>query len=223
LECASDFGTHDRDAIDKYFTEHPERRPSVASEVTRSTSSTQRPYRFGVVQNFIFTTSEGISEISPQTVAVQVATANRLYTDWNYKFILAPTQTIKSDEYYNYNQLFVNDGDIKSQWNQPGVFNAYWFNQLCASPTECYCGYAYYPWYYLLQTAFLNGNCLGNVFAHEIGHNFGLLHTHQTPPAELVSGTNCATAGDEVCDTPADPNLSSKSTFRIIGDSTKLQ
>ncbi len=48
--------------------------------------------------------------------------------------------------------------------------------------------------------------------SHEMGHFFNLLHTFEgsvgsEPPInpELVDGSNCATAGDEICDTPADP------------------
>ena len=44
--------------------------------------------------------------------------------------------------------------------------------------------------------------------SHEMGHFFGLLHTFEdagTMMAELVDGSNCATNGDLVCDTPADP------------------
>lgn len=51
------------------------------------------------------------------------------------------------------------------------------------------------------------------VLAHEIGHNLNLFHTFHGAscepdpdiPAELANGSNCATAGDLVCDTPADP------------------
>lgn len=43
--------------------------------------------------------------------------------------------------------------------------------------------------------------------SHEMGHYFGLSHTFETKfGAELVNGSNCATAGDQICDTPADPN-----------------
>ena len=49
----------------------------------------------------------------------------------------------------------------------------------------------------------------GAILAHEIGHFFGLLHTHETAVGiELVDGSNCGEAGDLICDTPADPNLS---------------
>ena len=45
-------------------------------------------------------------------------------------------------------------------------------------------------------------------YAHEMGHYFGLLHTFEgsgSANAELVDGSNCDTAGDQICDTPADP------------------
>ncbi len=41
--------------------------------------------------------------------------------------------------------------------------------------------------------------------AHEVGHNFSLFHTHGTGTQELVNQTNCSTAGDYLCDTPAEP------------------
>ncbi len=47
----------------------------------------------------------------------------------------------------------------------------------------------------------------GTTLSHELGHWFDLLHTHSGGD-ELVDGSNCSTAGDFVCDTPADPNLS---------------
>jgi len=43
------------------------------------------------------------------------------------------------------------------------------------------------------------------VIAHELGHFFGLLHTFEGGGTELVDGSNCTTAGDFLCDTPADP------------------
>ena len=43
---------------------------------------------------------------------------------------------------------------------------------------------------------------------HEIGHYFNLYHTHETSFGnECAHGGNCATAGDLLCDTPADPVL----------------
>ncbi|MEZ0609776.1 GEVED domain-containing protein [Fibrella sp. WM1] len=78
-------------------------------------------------------------------------------------------------------------------------------------------GYAYFPANVLSSTRAIILNeadefDLGNrLLPHELGHNFNLLHTHQGstgPTPELVTrgaGANCTTAGDLVCDTPADP------------------
>lgn len=40
---------------------------------------------------------------------------------------------------------------------------------------------------------------------HELGHFFGLPHTFSGNGDELADGSNCETAGDRICDTPADP------------------
>jgi len=48
------------------------------------------------------------------------------------------------------------------------------------------------------------------VLAHELAHILGMPHTdgsYGPPIAELVDGSNCAFAGDMICDTPADPGL----------------
>ena len=64
-----------------------------------------------------------------------------------------------------------------------------------------------------VQGVLLDVNCLGpvanpSIFAHEIGHYFDLYHTHDTGfGIECPNGSNCSTAGDRLCDTPADPNL----------------
>lgn len=45
---------------------------------------------------------------------------------------------------------------------------------------------------------------LNRALPHELGHFFGLLNTYENGN-ELVDGSNCATAGDRICDTAADP------------------
>ncbi len=50
------------------------------------------------------------------------------------------------------------------------------------------------------------------ILAHEMGHFFGLLHTHQyfinnPDRAEYVDGRQCGVRGDGICDTPVDPTL----------------
>lgn len=70
-----------------------------------------------------------------------------------------------------------------------------------------------------LMGKFTYGYCSGSVLSgkaadiillnpkelsHELGHYFGLLDTYLNQD-ELVNGSNCETAGDKICDTPADP------------------
>lgn len=55
---------------------------------------------------------------------------------------------------------------------------------------------------------YLKGSCL----PHEMGHLFGLLHTFEGG-TETVNGSNCETAGDLICDTPADPYVEGSDTL----------
>jgi len=54
-----------------------------------------------------------------------------------------------------------------------------------------------------------DGICIvkpGGALNHEMGHYWGLPHTFETDNGiELADGSNCQTAGDGFCDTPADP------------------
>ncbi len=49
---------------------------------------------------------------------------------------------------------------------------------------------------------------------HEMGHTLALRHTHQG--GELVDGSNCTAAGDQVCDTPADPGLNGTNVIGCV-------
>jgi len=75
------------------------------------------------------------------------------------------------------------------------------------------CGYAYYPGG--PDVILMKNRCAinGSTLPHEIGHFFSLIHTHGSSNIfltdELVNGSNCDTAGDLICDTPADPQLGS--------------
>jgi len=55
-------------------------------------------------------------------------------------------------------------------------------------------------------------------FPYELGHFFGLKSTFRGNGEELVDGSNCKTAGDLICDTPADPyRLGKKTTDYVKG------
>ncbi len=79
------------------------------------------------------------------------------------------------------------------------------------------CGYATFP-YRTEEFIVVANGCADNssTLAHEMGHYFNLYHTHQgrsdalmVYESEWVDGSNCGpNVGDELCDTPADPRLS---------------
>lgn len=53
-----------------------------------------------------------------------------------------------------------------------------------------------------------NDRTLTSTSSHEVGHCLDLYHTHETAfGTENINGNNCGSAGDLVCDTPADPRL----------------
>ncbi len=75
-------------------------------------------------------------------------------------------------------------------------------------------GYAFYPGNtitttesYIKNTGGLEDYLGNSLVPHELGHNFNLAHTFEEDDngREKVDGSNCSTAGDLVCDTPADP------------------
>ncbi len=95
------------------------------------------------------------------------------------------------------------------------VINIYFFNSVTKYNGDGLCGYAYYPSSVPRNRVIMDNGCTmnGSTLAHELGHFFGLFHTHGRDnncgaTDELADGSNCATAGDEICDTPADPRLS---------------
>ncbi|MEM0993359.1 MAG: zinc-dependent metalloprotease [Bacteroidota bacterium] len=59
---------------------------------------------------------------------------------------------------------------------------------------------------FLDKGSFFSGSWERKLLLHELGHYFGLQHTFETRfGKELADGSNCETAGDLICDTPAEP------------------
>ena len=89
----------------------------------------------------------------------------------------------------------------------PGTMNIYFVPELDA------CGRASFPGS-SCQGLVVANSCADpsyndSTFSHEVGHYFHLYHTHQSSFGdECVDGSNCLSAGDLLCDTPADPNVS---------------
>ncbi|TXE11991.1 T9SS type A sorting domain-containing protein [Seonamhaeicola algicola] len=93
--------------------------------------------------------------------------------------------------------------------NTPGVINIYFTHALKNEANLSICGYTNNTRNkdYLV----IKNSCATTSLVHEMGHFFSLLHTHGNDnnalTTELVDGSNCDTDGDGICDTPADPKL----------------
>lgn len=152
--------------------------------------------------------SNGTGGLEQQWVDQCIQDANAAYAEINVSFYQAgPTLYIDSDALYTID----NDAETNQLRNMqvaPGTINIYFVN---SAP---YCGISSFT-FSSVQGIVMHNGCTpraGNhsTFSHELGHYFDLFHTHETAAGgrECTSGSNCAVAGDNVCDTPADPGLS---------------
>jgi hypothetical protein len=162
------------------------------------------PYKVHVIR-----ASSGTGGISTASLTTAFNNVNTIYTIANMHFKQCGTiNYIDSDTYYNFNSA--NEAALTSANNVTNVINIYFTNSVTTSSGSAACGYAYFPGG--PDVIMMDNSCAvnGSTLPHEIGHYFNLYHTHSSSNgAELVNGTNCSSAGDLLCDTPADPQLSS--------------
>lgn len=104
--------------------------------------------------------------------------------------------------------------DINPSNHVLNTINIYYIDEIGDQLTSSACGVAALPGYGPAHERFIimqKSGCAtnGSTLAHELGHFFGLYHTHSTVGgASFADGSNCETTGDLICDTAADPNLS---------------
>jgi hypothetical protein len=138
-------------------------------------------------------------------------TLNERYADAGITFVqCGPVHEILVNEYLTVTKGTESDL-IANTYNVPNTLNIYVPNQI-ESGDNTICGFGKFPWALPRDHIFVKTTCMRNesTLSHEVGHYFGILHTHSTSAGiEYVNGTNCEFAGDELCDTPADPRLSS--------------
>lgn len=157
----------------------------------------------------IINKSDGTGGISLNSIVQGLAKTNEWYANANMEFfILDDVNFINNDDFFDLKRS--QEGAIAVPNDVPKVINMYFSNRLTASGINL-CGYSSFPGG--TDRVFMANGCTanGNTIAHELGHYFGLYHPHEVAfGAELVDGSNCTGAGDKLCSTPADPNLSDK-------------
>lgn len=184
-----------------WATQLRSRMPSLQPADAKKMTPVQIPY-----QIHLFKKSDSTSVLTLADIYHEIDTVNSFYKNANmFLYECAPPELIFDDSLYNYDTS--EESILLSSHYTPNVVNIY-FPNTAKTGNTLVCGYSRYP--PSADLAVISASCAknGSTLPHEIGHYFGLMHTHETfAGAELVDGSNCSFAGDQICDTPADPTL----------------
>lgn len=153
---------------------------------------------------------DGSGGLTENQLNEAIAEMNVIYADAELEFFLCGgINYIDNTDYYNFNRS--EESSLTGANNVNDVINIYFANRVTSATGSNLCGYAYTP--PGPETIMMKNSCAtnGSTLSHEVGHFFALSHTHgnSNQSTELVDGSNCSSSGDYICDTPADPRLSS--------------
>ncbi|MEL7472723.1 MAG: GC-type dockerin domain-anchored protein [Planctomycetota bacterium] len=181
--------------------------PSVARGAERGGELFVRT-QFHVVR-----TSVGVGGLSAVELEDERNRLNELFAPAQMRFcVVGPTRFIDSDLFYTQTNSSARIDALRAINPEPSAMNVYYVPVLAIEPFGEILGAA------SLSFSEVQGIVMSNrtatespwvgVLAHEVGHYFDLYHTFETVfGAECPNGSNCAFAGDLVCDTPADPGV----------------
>ncbi|MEQ9403063.1 MAG: T9SS type A sorting domain-containing protein [Cyclobacteriaceae bacterium] len=185
---------------------------SVSGRLGDQIANAETPNKIAVTAHIV-RRADGTGGLTETQLIDAFADMNEYYINAGIEFIIFDEiDYIDSDVYFdfdsNYEDEMAGPRDVKN------TINIYFVNDLVSGSTPL-CGYAYFPGNQGHEDRILMAlSCTvsGTTLPHELGHYFTLYHTHGRTNTgttdELVNGSNCTTAGDDLCDTSADPNLS---------------
>ncbi|MFN8300599.1 MAG: T9SS type A sorting domain-containing protein [Chitinophagales bacterium] len=185
---------------DSYRTEYWARDRSNYAAINASRTGIQ----WVGVYYHIITKDDGSGGVGLRKIFESHCELNVIYNQFNIGFYIKGIDTVKNTTLWNYQNQFLGYQAFQN-YNVDNCCNIYMNGNLPGL-----CGFATFP-----NTApngggvFINAtDCIGTAtttLPHEVGHYFGLLHTFDDGNGvEYVDGSNCNTAGDGFCDTPAD-------------------
>ncbi|MDO5970455.1 T9SS type A sorting domain-containing protein [Flavivirga aquimarina] len=165
------------------------------------------------IKAHIIRSSNGSGGLSTSDLYNAIENLNSIYADAFMEFFLCDDINYIDDDILCHFKKG-NESGFKEKNYTSGLINIYFINYVENTSEESICGYSNNigrdnDIIIMKNSCATNGSSL----AHELGHFFSLVHTHGPDngnmTTELVDGSNCDTDGDGICDTPADPKLSS--------------
>ena len=178
--------------------------PSIYSTTTQKSSFS------GIcvdVQFYIIRNNNGTSAFIEPSTNDMLDELNQGFNEHYIFFNNIGTNTITNSSFVdiNYDTQF---SSLRSAGTNSAAINVYIVDSITNNDGGSIAGVA------LLGNKFLiinDTSSITSTLIHEMGHVFDLYHTHSTAfGIENILRTNCTVAGDLLCDTYADPNLSGK-------------
>jgi len=154
----------------------------------------------------------GIGGLSSEQLDAAMRNLNQMWRPVGIQFFIYGEidYSIHDDDFYVLPNVDAKQDALRQVNAVPNTINVYFTNlQGIAGQARFTVSHAQGV---LLDYSVMSGYSSGffdlEVFAHEMGHYFDLYHTHEDDfGIECPSGNNCSSAGDLLCDTPADPRL----------------
>ncbi|MDF2435990.1 MAG: hypothetical protein K0Q95_366 [Bacteroidota bacterium] len=169
--------------------------------------------------------SASVAGITEARILENVDTLNNKFAPICVSFEVCEFRYI-NNSYYNIikNQ---NWEEMQILYNEKNRINLYYVNDI-QSPAGA-CGFAGLGCITNLNAEGIVikklASCVGSTsktLAHEMGHYFSLEHTFEGSGIELVDGSNCLTAGDQICDTPSDPFVTGDDPANYVNGSCRF-
>ncbi len=176
----------------------------------------ERPATLGMieipVQIHIVRSADRKNNVNVHDVHAAFDALNKYFMINYTRFVpLGDFNYIQETAYYDFDKT--QEDDIGKAYDKKNVLNLYLVGSITEEGQK-YCGYTLFPEEVKHQKnqIFITSSCLDNgvTLAREMAHYLTLYATHGTGNSkvgEFVSGENCLTEGDEICDTPADPEF----------------
>lgn len=164
---------------------------------------------FSVVAHIV-RDSFGNTNITEADITDAVANASTAFEPICIRFEICEFRYIDNFQYDTLSQTDNEWEELQVKYHVARRINMFFVRDI-GSDDDYVCGFAGLGDIATLDSSGIvlkKGDCIApgsSTITHELGHYFGLLHTFEGDREELVDGSNCATTGDLICDTPADP------------------